>query len=819
MKLHPVNTRTIVIIGYCLLVVLASIGIVTIYLEVIKSHKQSEHNSDFKRELIDLSNTLTTMYQAEGTAGLLAFAENKKLEIEYDSLTNLVFNQIDLLKSITTNHDISLSLDSLSVLLSKKHDNASEMFQLAKQMDKNIINEIEKRTTITRNDIEKLNALLASVTQNKEDTVKVISEKKGFFKRLKDAVTANTDTLTKISRGSISEQKELMAPVLSDTIVEFFHQLDKDVQKKNAVIFRQMISRQQDLYTIKDLTGQQINKIMDTMKEMEYQSNLNLLNEKNDSLKRSTSTVAIIGLLALVVVVFFMSWTLQSLNKAQRLQKSIQEAKKHAETLLISREQLIYTITHDIKAPLSSIIGFLDLMTEDSVSQKQQYYIQNMHSSTSHILDLVRNLLDFHSIEKEQPQLTNIAFLPASLIHNIYESFIPLSQKKKINFELNTTLSETKIFLSDPYYIRQIVNNLISNAIKFTPKQGSIILFSSMDEQNWWKISVQDSGPGIDTADQAKIFDEFVRLSKTDKDVEGTGLGLPISKKLATLLGGTVYLESQKGLGSVFTLTIPLMPVTEDNFLIQDENTDTSSVRILFVDDDRIQLNLLSELMKKEGLSCICCSSAYKALDILRNKSFDIIFTDIHIPDMEGFELVKRLRESGIPQAATVPIVAFSADYQKQENELEAAGFCEFLLKPFKVQQLLEVLEKYTPFKRKVDKSFPVNDGFGWSNILDFVAGDQDAAMKIIDSFIEETNKDKERLKSAFQKNDKDAVKQISHKMLTLMRLISAQEIVSILTDFEKGEISQEKKVTLFRLLDGTIEEAEGMRGELGIRN
>lgn len=824
MKHSTTNTGAIVILGYCILMILAIVGFVRIYYEVIKSHRQSMDSSGLQQELFDLNSTLSTMYQAEGTASLLAFAENKQLKFEYDSLTNLVLEQIDSIRVYSTDSIISLSLDSLHILLMKKRENALEMFELIKQTDKDIIAEINKRTIITRNDISKLNNLIANVIEDKEDTVHISSERKSFLQRLKDVVNPNaketTTTITK-STTTTTGTTEVTTPVLVDTIVDFIKLIDKQKQQKNAEIIRKLIARQREVYIIKELTTYQIDKIIETLQEREYQTNIERLNEKNNSLKESSRLVAFVGFAALIVAVFFMSWTLQSLNKARRLQKNIQEAKKHAEKLLISREQLIYTITHDIKAPISSILGFLDLMAEDKLSQKQQYYIGNIYSSTSHILDLVRNLLDFHSIEKEIPKLTNnIAFLPSSLINNAYDSFLPLAQKKKISLEIDSMLAESKAFLSDPYYIRQILNNLLSNAVKYTPEQGRIVLITSIDEQNRWKISVHDNGVGIAYKDQEKIFDEFVRLTKQQNETEGTGLGLTISKKLATLLGGVIELESKEGAGSIFTLTIPLTPVVEEAFIIQhDKTSDTSSIRILFVDDDRVQLNLLSELMKRESLSCVCCLSAHEALNILKKKSFDLVFTDIYIPDMDGFELMKRIKELDIPNAETIPVIAFSAVCKKSEEELKAVGFSGYIVKPFKVQQLLEIIEKHTSFERKTDETYPENDESGWQKIMAFVAGDQDAATKIIDSFIEEMNKDKELLKNAFQISDNDAIKKISHKMLTLMRMISAQDIISILIDLENGAISKEKGETLFNLLEETIKEAEVTRESVGILN
>ena len=811
MKKPQFNTSAIVILGYCILVTLAITGFIRIYSEVVKSHKQSINNTVVRQELIDLNNTLTTMYQAEGTASLLAFAENKQLKSEYDSLTYRVLDQIDSLKLISSDQIINLHLDSLAALLTKKRDNAVEMFELIKQIDKDIIEEVTNKTIIAKNDVSKLNDIVANIIKEKEDTVKLASEKRSFLQRVGDVFNPNArDTITQISKSSVSEITELTAPILVDTIIDYItHIVDKQKQNKNAEIIQKLITRQHRMYIIKELTTFQINKIMDMLKDREYQTNFDILTEKNNSLKNSSKLVAFVGLSALIVAVFFMSWTLHSLNKARRLQKSIQEAKKHAEKLLMSREQLIYTITHDIKAPLSSIIGFLDLMSEEMSSQKQQYYIGNIQSSISHIMDLVRNLLDFHSIEKEQPQLTTIAFLPAAIIHNIYESFLPLAQKKKLRFELNSTIPESKPFLSDPYYIRQIINNLVSNAIKYTPEQGEIILITSIDEQNHWKISVKDNGPGISPENQLRVFDEFIRLGKQKNKIDGTGLGLTISKKLTNLLDGTIELESQEGVGSVFILTIPLTPISEEALLLQDDIYDDASGRILFVDDDKVQLKLLYEIMKKEDLSCVCCSSAYEALSVLKKKQFDIIITDIYIQDMNGLDLIKLIRESGFHQTATVPIIASSAGYNKPKAEFIAAGFDGFLPKPFNARQLLEIIEKFTSFKRKTNEPYTENDKPGWNNIMAFVAGDHESAMKIIDSLIEETNKNRELLKNAFKKNDNEAIKQISHKMLTLMRMISAHDIISILIDFENGDITKEKKETLLRLLEETIKEAE----------
>lgn len=815
MKLPKIKTPIIVVVGYCFLVTLAIAGFIVIYQEVVKSNQNRNDGFPLKRELVDLSNTLSTMYQAEGTASLLTIADNEQLKHEYDSLTYRIFVQIDSLRLASINSEINHYLDSLSNLLLKKYNNSLEMFYLMSQINKNTIKETTKKTIVTKKDIAYLDSFLTNITQIKEDTIQIISRKKNFFQRIKDIVRPSSkDTVTQVTRSSITTTEEVMTPLLVDTIIHFVREADKVVKKENDKIIRQMIVRQHELYIINELTALQINQIMYALKAFEYETNLDRLKEKNELLSQSAMLVGAIAFIALSVAIFFIFWTLKSLNDAQKLQKNIQNAKKRVEKLLISREQLIYTITHDIKAPISSIMGFLDLMPEESLSQKQQYYINNMSLSATHILDLVKNLLDFQSMEKQSSQLNKIAFSPNLLLCNIYESFIPLTQKKKLTFELNSTLPENQKFLSDPYYIRQILNNLLSNAIKFTPEKGRIHLSSSIENETQWKVSIQDNGPGIDSSDQTKIFEAFIRLDETKKEVEGTGLGLTISQKYARLLGGNISVESKKKEGSIFSLIMPLIPATEEMIPAGDNKLlETLSVHILFVDDDVVQLKLLSELMRQENQSFVCCSNPMEALDRLQKEPFDIIFTDIHIPEMAGFELVKRIRASSFPKAATIPVIAFSAECQWTQEDLKKAGFNGFLPKPYKVQQLLDMIEAHTSsIKWNMKAKYIQKETFGLGKIMEFVSNDREAAVKIIDSFIEETKKDRKAINLAFQKKDKEAIRQLSHKMLSLMRMISAKEIVSLLNDFEKGEISAEKKLTLFRLMEEKMNEAKATR-------
>ncbi|GHT28377.1 hybrid sensor histidine kinase/response regulator [Bacteroidia bacterium] len=815
MKIQKVNTKLIVTLGYCLLVILAITGFIAVYLEMLKSFKIPERPT-FQQELIELNKTLTTMYQAEETVGLLSIANDDSLMLRYDSLVNTVFGQIDSMKSISEDSKMLANLDSLSVLVDKKHKNAIELLLLMNDIENSTVKEITQSTISAWGDVKNLSTALINKIRTTEDTVMAVYEKKGLFKRIRDAVKSPyPDSVIQINKQTVSEIDELIVPLLTDTLIEVIREVNHVTQKKNAEILWQMAIRQNELYQISELTGLRIQQIVDDIKNNEYQRNLEILNTKSVLQKQSTIHVAAICLAALIVAIFFMTWTLKSLNESQRLHKDIREAKKRVEKLLVSREQLIYSITHDIKTPVSSIMGFLDLLSDDKPSQKQQYYLDNINSSTSHILELVKNLLDFQLLEKNLSQSNKVPFSLFMLLNEIYKSFLPMARMKKIEFVLNQHFKEENRYLIDPYYIRKILNNLISNALKFTPDNGKVCVSASIENGNRLRVSVKDNGPGIKDEDKTRIFEEFTRLEETKLMGEGAGLGLTISKNLVQLLGGNIEIESQLGQGSDFIFSLPLTPAPDEALPVvipvEEKVACTlpeENIRVLFVDDDIVHLNLFSELMKKHGMLFKCCSNSLEALDILQKEFFTIIFMDIQLPDINGDELACLIRKLPFYYAEKIPIIGFSAESQWRENNSRNI-FTGFLPKPFKAGELLKIIEKYTGHKIQPIAEYNGRFGVHLDDLLEFVSGDKKLAINILNSFLKELKKDMEALTLAFNKNDWEKIKYLSHKMGSLMKIVYAHEIVSLLNDFEKGSQSEEKKLTLFRLLNEKIKETE----------
>ena len=356
-------------------------------------------------------------------------------------------------------------------------------------------------------------------------------------------------------------------------------------------------------------------------------------------------------------------------------------------------------------------------------------------------------------------------------------------------------------YISDPLRLRQIINNLLSNAVKFT-SHGSITL-AARYENRQLVVAITDTGKGMDAADRERIFQEFIRLPGAQGE-EGFGLGLSIVRMLVQLLEGTIEVESEPGKGSTFTLRVPIYPVAVDREKAV-EVTDASPVperrlpplHVLLIDDDRIQLTFTAAMLSHQGITSVCCLQMDELLDALRSGHFDVLLTDVQMPAINGFDLLKLLRASNIPQAQTIPVIAVTARSDMKPEEFKAHGFAGCLHKPFTVNELLQELniEGIGTSQELIPQSGELPDSaiassspncpYNFSALTAFSGDDSEAAKSILESFVSETRLNIERLQKAVDTADTDELAAVSHKMIPLFTLIGATELVEQLKILE----------------------------------
>ena len=625
----------------------------------------------------------------------------------------------------------------------------------------------------------------------KRDSLITTPKKKGFFKRLAEVFSPSKQDSAVLVNTSLE--------VATDTILQPTTSKDSLQQKIRMATEEKRLQRRKTIRrtsTKYQRMNTQLTARMDSLIK-QYEEEMTLRARQDAELQqevrmRSARIIGGIAVGAVLLSAFFLILIMRDISRSNRYRQQLEVANKRAEDLLVAREKLMLAITHDFKAPLGSIMGYTELLSRLTEDERQRFYLDNMKSSSEHLLKLVSDLLDFHRLDLNKAEVNRVTFNPSQLFDEIYVSFEPLTAAKGLALQCHVAPELNGRYISDPLRLRQIVNNLLSNAVKFTQK-GEISLTAGYDSSKL-TIAIADTGKGMALEDRERIFQEFTRLSGAQGE-EGFGLGLSIVKKLVTLLEGTIDVQSTLGKGSCFTVTLPLYPVGKsiaESESTESENADITEesavippmkvIRVLLIDDDRIQLNLTAAMLKQHGIDAVCCEQLEQLIEQLRSSVFDVLLTDIQMPAINGFDLVKLLRASNIPQAKTVPVIAVTARSEMDKAALHEHGFAGCLHKPFTVKELLMTVNEG---QLSADEAHITEDmataGINFSALTAYSEDDPEAASSIIQTFIEETGKNIERMQQALNDKEVDGIAAMAHKLLPLFTMIGVDEAIPLL--------------------------------------
>ncbi len=670
-----------------------------------------------------------------------------------------------------------LKSDSLMVLLRQKDENTIHMLRELNEANERLLSVEDLEEIIARQDTVITQQRVQHRVVTSRDSIVTPVKKKGFFKRLGEVFVPKKDTAKVVSTTMEFTTDTLLNEYNpGDSLQQQIIQVTKQKKDTHRTALRRNNARMKEMNEL--LTARIDSLIQDYQEEIISQATQEAENQQ-EIRRRSTQTIAWIAMGAILLCAVFLVIILRDITRSDRYRRELEVANKRAEELLQARENLMLTISHDFKAPLGSIIGYIDLLSEpDADDNSRKEYLANMKSSSDHLLKLVTDLLDFHRLDLNKAEVNRITFNPAQLFDEVRISFEPLIQNKGLAFQYNIASVLDNTYISDPHRIRQIVNNLLSNAVKFTPT-GSITLSVKYDSSHL-VISIADTGKGMEPADKERIFQEFTRLSGAQGQ-EGFGLGLSIVKKLIHLLEGSIEVDSTQGKGSTFTVKLPLYPVESS----LSGGTTKQTNHVLLIDDDKIQLNLTSAMLSRAGITTVCCEQLDQLIEHLRNETFDVLLTDVQMPAMSGFDLLKLLRASNIPQAQTIPVIAVTARSEINGEQYKQHGFAGYLNKPFNATELLNTLSGYKPYIQSDSASLSVTDKLDFSGLTQFAAGDVEKEREILDNFMVQTGNNLNTLKEALENKDVDTIAFISHKLIPLLKLIGANETVVILQRLE----------------------------------
>ena len=740
-------------------------------------------------------------------------------------LFSLVFVHREMEALSAADDQQNLRTDSLLTLLHEKDQNTIQMLRVLSEANDSLLSASEIEEIISEQDSVITQQRVQHRVITKRDSLITTPKKKGFFKRLAEVFSPSKQDSAVLVNTSLE--------VATDTILQPTTSKDSLQQKIRMATEEKRLQRKKTIRrtsTKYQRMNTQLTARMDSLIK-QYEEEMTLRARQDAELQqevrmRSARIIGGIAVGAVLLSAFFLILIMRDISRSNRYRQQLEVANKRAEDLLVAREKLMLAITHDFKAPLGSIMGYTELLSRLTEDERQRFYLDNMKSSSEHLLKLVSDLLDFHRLDLNKAEVNRVTFNPSQLFDEIYVSFEPLTAAKGLALQCHVAPELNGRYISDPLRLRQIVNNLLSNAVKFTQK-GEISLTAGYDSSKL-TIAIADTGKGMASEDRERIFQEFTRLSGAQGE-EGFGLGLSIVKKLVTLLEGTIDVQSTLGKGSCFTVTLPLYPVGKsiaESESPESENVDITEesaaippmkvIRVLLIDDDKIQLNLTAAMLKQHGIDAVCCEQLEQLIEQLRSSVFDVLLTDIQMPAINGFDLVKLLRASNIPQAKTIPVIAVTARSEMDKAALHEHGFAGCLHKPFTVKELLMTVNEG---QLSADEAHITEDmataGINFSALTAYSEDDPEAASSIIQTFIEETGKNIDRMQQALNDKEVDGIAAMAHKLLPLFTMIGADETITPLKWLEacRGEKFSEKiEETTLNILEAVhkiISEAE----------
>ena len=737
------STRIKILVGYALLAVVLVSATWMVYdnTRSLSAVNEASERLMARRDIVD--SLVFTMLETANAERSVLLGDAGKWQRFDEALNSSAANAMRL-RPLLMDTLKQQRLDSLITLLKAKRENT---LLVMKELNNDC------RDIYYNNKLEALHSGRDSIVispQTKErheqhETVyEVVKTKRGFFRRLGDAFrkqhtdTVSTTRLTHQPSTATINHRLNIADSVANVLAEIHSEQQRASDRKQDAIS----SRNRKLQRVSIQLTKRTWLLIEDIQSDEHNALQRVVGKAMSSRRAMIVRIAVLGLLAILSAAILVVYILRDIKRERRDRQRIIEAKAETERIMQQRERLLLTITHDIKAPAASIAGFIDLLSEYVDQPKAVGYLQNISGSAKHLLQLVSALLDYHKLESGKAERHEVSFAPAVLISECVAQMQPQAMEKKLKLATDVPVTESMLCRSDAFRIKQIVNNLVGNAIKYTDKGEVRVGVNIANRQ--LSISVKDTGCGMTPSELQTVFNAFTRLPGA-QGKEGVGLGLTITREIVTLLGGEINVQSAKGKGSTFTVSLPVKIVTNQGVHLsplgssrlpeqevhqqsnkctnkatsaptkgksQHLNTSTSqpTISVVIVDDDRLQGQLLTEMLQRiEGISFNTTTTihASEAIAIATKSAPNIVFTDIEMPEMNGSEIMRRIRNNAEVQQrpCTTKFVAMTAHEQSIMPQLRSDGFDACLFKPFSVQTLAATICQLTGVAVRVSEN------------------------------------------------------------------------------------------------------------------
>ena len=862
------STRIKILVGYALLAIVLLSATWMVY-DNTRSLSAVNHASErfmARRDIVD--SLVFSMLETANAERSVLLGDASKWE-RFDRALSGSKRQARKLRLLLNDKLKQQRLDTLMALLIAKRENTLLVMNVLKNNSRDIYYNNKVEALHSGRDSIVISPQTKERHEQHETVYEVVKTKRGFFRRLGDAFrkqrtdTISTTRLTHQPSTDTIHHRLNIADSVANALAEIHSEQQRANDRQQGIIS----TRNDRLQLVSIQLTKRTWQLLEDIQSDEHNALQRVVGKAISSRRAMIVRIAVLGLLAILSAAILVVYILRDIKRERRDRQRILEAKTETERIMQQRERLLLTITHDIKAPAASIAGFIDLLSEYVDRPKAVGYLQNISGSANHLLQLVSALLDYHKLESGKAERHEVSFQPTALVSECVAQMQPLAMAKQLRLATDINVAEDMFCRSDAFRIKQIVNNLVSNAIKYTD-EGEVRVGITV-QNGWMTLSVSDTGCGMTPEELQSVFNAFTRLPGA-QGKEGVGLGLTITREIVTLLGGRINVASTKGKGTTFRVCLPVKVVTNQGIhsggalvssaptkqqvhqqskqnqgvhlsplgfrrLPEQEvhqqskelhqqskqsqpdcmvgaletsappkgksqhlNTSTSqhpittALSVVIVDDDRLQGQLLNEMLRRiDGVQFDITTTIHadEAISIAVEKNPHIVFTDIEMPEMNGSEIMRRIRSASSATSATdksvlrTKFVAMTAHEQSIMPQLRNDGFDACLFKPFSVHTLAATICQLTGIAVRVlenskltiageaenNSKLKTQNSKLKSALLPFTDGDPEAEAQIIGDIRKSIE---EYLEMIGDGSDPERVAKAAHKALPLLEML-----------------------------------------------
>lgn len=710
---------------------------------------QKRSISQYYKELSLVNELIDSVNASQSEVNMYVSTKQIRHYKSFNESLNIVEQLMDSLSHINPLHNDKLQ--QINHLLVKKGvivSNLNKQFNNKNPIES--INEILKEI----DPVIKKDTVL--VTTTVQDTIIYSGPQKGFWRKLGELFSSSkgADTVTSITTArldTLTVPKNDTLHVVTE-VTEIAEQAKDDYVKRIISIEKNLSS----LIVADQEISSEITTLLIGLYNQTVQARLDEI-QKSEQLIRNNNTYSIISsIVSLILIFIFISLIISDVNKSYRLRKNVERANLRIKQIMDSRHKLLLSISHDIKTPLNSILGTLELKETSNGFLHDE--VRTMKDSGEYILALLGNLLEFSSIEQGTSNISNRIFNLHALCQQTVEMFIPLANKKNLTLAYSFDFDKNLILSSDSLKIKQILINILSNSIKYTLE--GFIQFDVKYSDSGLYCTIEDTGVGIPENQIKNIFQPFSRVDQNSHLSEGSGFGMYVVKGLVDLFQGNIKVTSEEGKGTRTEISIPVSEVSINETFIPR--------RILIVDDDISYLIIIRNMLSDLGhIPSMCGNIADFENIITEINQYDEILTDMEMENFNGIDVLNRIKYSGI----NIPVTVVTAREDINNDDFIRMGFKAYIKKPISTCDLKLLFGGQIKDERVA----------GFSSLNKMLEEDSDALHEVLTSFVDSTTENIGKLKQAVLNSDYNMAQFISHKMQPMFIQVGAVEKLDIL--------------------------------------